>query len=132
MNRTMSTTLPSTNERRALAWLSGFWLDLKVGVRMLVKHPGLRFVGVLGMSVAVAVGTLAFTAAEALTGGTLPFDPEHRVVSISNFDTRRSTDGRRTHLHDLATWREGLHAVEALGAYRTVPRNLIRSGLVLL
>jgi predicted permease len=100
-------------------------LDLKVGLRMLVKCPGLTLVGVLGMSVAVAVGTLAFTAAEALTGGTLPFDPQHRVVTITNFDTRGGTDGRRTHLHDLATWREGVHTIEALGAYRTVARNFI-------
>jgi len=107
------------------AWLSGFSLDLKVGLRMLAKYPGLTLVGVLGMSVAVAVGTLAFTAAEALTGGTLPFDPEHRVVLISNVDTSGRVDGRRTHLHDLETWREGLHAVEAFGTYRTVPRNFI-------
>lgn len=106
-------------------WISGLSLDLKVGLRMLVKSPAVTFVGVLGMAVAVAVGTLAFTAAEALTGGTLPFDPQHRVITITNFDTRRSTDGRRTHLHDLASWREGLHTVEALGAYRTVPRNVI-------
>src|SRR5829696_6112239 len=41
---------------RGLAWLGAMSLDLKLGLRMLVKSPGLTLVGVVGMAVAVAIG----------------------------------------------------------------------------
>ncbi len=105
--------------------LGGLSLDFKLGLRMLAKHPGLTVIGVLGMSVAVIIGALAFTAVRAITGGALPFDEGDRVVAIWNADTRGNRDGSRTHLHDLAVWRETLRAVEDLGAYRTSHRNLV-------
>jgi len=112
-------------EGRGLAWLTDMSLDLKLGLRMLVKYPGLSLAGVLGMAVAVAIGTVSFGVIYTVIDPALPLDQGDRVVAIENLDARRSDDGRRTHLHDLATWRGGLQAVEELGAYRTVDRNLI-------
>jgi len=110
---------------RGTAWLGGLSLDLKLGLRMLAKYPGLTIVGVLGISVAVTIGALAFSAVAAVTGTELPLHEGERIVSIQNVDLRNLEEGRRTHLHDLADWRESLRAVEDLGAYRTVERNLI-------
>ncbi len=109
---------------RTLSWLSGLSLDLKLGARMLVKYPGLTLVGVAGMAVAVAVGTVSFGIIYTLLGTTLPLDEGDRVVAIHNLDPR--TGGvPGTHLHDLAAWRESVRAVEDLGAYRMVDRNLV-------
>ncbi len=77
---------------RGAAWLGGLSLDLKLGVRMLVKYPGLTLVGVLGMSVAVTIGALAFTAVSAVTNPALPFDEGNRVVTIQNFDTKKNNE----------------------------------------
>jgi putative ABC transport system permease protein len=108
---------------RGAAWLSGLSLDLRLGLRMLAKHPGLTFVGVLAMSVAVTVGALAFAVAGAFNSS-LPVDEGDRVVSIRHIDTRES-GFRAPQLHDFADWRESLRAVEELGAYRVSQRNLI-------
>lgn len=113
---------------RGAAWLGGVLLDLKLGLRMLVKYPGLTLVGVLGMSVAVTIGALAFTAVAAVTGTALPFDEGERVVTIQNFDIKKNDEGRSTHLHDMAVWREGLRTVDAISAYRTVDRNIVVAG----
>ena len=110
---------------RGLAWLGGFSLDLKLGLRMFVKYPGLALVGVLGMAVAVAVGAVAFGIIYTIVDSTLPLADGGRVVSIRNLQDGDDGPGRATHLHDLVTWREELRAVDALGAYRTVDRNLI-------
>lgn len=110
---------------RGAAWLGGLSLDFKLGLRMLAKYPGLTLVGVLGMSVAVTIGALAFTAVAAVTGTALPLDEGDRIVAIDNIDLKKHDEGRETHLHDLAVWREGLRTVDDLGAYRTVDRNLI-------
>jgi predicted permease len=110
---------------RGLAWLNGISLDLKLGLRILVKYPGLTLVGVLGMAVAVAVGAVAFGIIGTVVDATLPLDEGDRIVSIGNIEDGQDNPGLPTHLHDLVTWREELRAVDALGAYRTVDRNLI-------
>ena len=110
---------------RGLAWLDGLSLDLKLATRMLAKYPGLTFVAVIGLAVGVAFGAIAFSAANAVTGATLPISEGNRVIGIRNDDVRDFGNGRRSQLHDLPVWREGLTTVEELGAYRTIDRNLI-------
>src|SRR5688500_10179477 len=46
-------------EGRGTAWLNGLWLDLKLGVRMLVKYPGLTVVGGLAMAFGIWFGAIA-------------------------------------------------------------------------
>ena len=110
---------------RGLGWLSGLSLDVKLALRMTRKNPGLTLVAVIGMSVAVTIGSVAFSAIYTLIDGRLPISEGDRVIGIRNIDTKSIIDGRQTHLHDLATWRETLSTVPELGAYRTVDRNLI-------
>ena len=110
---------------RGLAWLGGMSLDLKLGLRMLVKYPGLAVVGVVGMSIAVAIGAISFSVIYTIIDSTLPLDEGDRIVAIQNLESGQNDGGRPTHLHDLETWRKELRAVDALGAYRTVDRNLI-------
>ena len=112
---------------RGLAWLSGMKLDFKLGMRMMRKYPGLTLTGVLGMAVAVAIGAVSFGVIYDVVDPSLPLEDGDRVVAIQNTDTRRSGEGRETHLHDMGTWREELGTVELIGAYRTVDRNLITS-----
>ena len=113
---------------RGTAWLGALSLDAKLGLRMLAKHPGLTIVGVLGVSVAVAVGTLAFIASVALTASTLPIDEGDRVVAIANRDIERSYEVDETHLHSLAVWRGALRTVEDVGAWRLAQRSVIATG----
>jgi len=110
---------------RGLAWLAGMSLDLKLGLRMMLKYPGLTFIGVLGLSVAVAIGAVAFGVLHNFVGASLPYDEGDRIVAIQNLNRGSDDRGRPLHLHDLETWRADLRAVGAFGAYRTVDRNLI-------
>jgi putative ABC transport system permease protein len=110
---------------RGTAWMAGLSLDVKLALRMLVKYPALTVVGVLGISVAVTIGALAFSAVNALTASTMPFDEGDRVIGIRNFDALTGQDIRATHLHDLETWRESAKTVTELGAYRITTTNLL-------
>ena len=76
-------------EGRGLAWLGGLSLDVKLALRMLVKHPGLTIVAVLGMSVAVAIGAVSFSAIYTIIDGELPLSEGDRVVGIQNIDTHQ-------------------------------------------
>jgi hypothetical protein len=60
-----------TAERRteeARTRLSVSWLDVKPGVRMLAKYPGLSLVAVTGMAMAVAIGAGYFAAIGMVSG----------------------------------------------------------------
>jgi hypothetical protein len=95
---------------------------------MLAKYPGLTIVGVLGISVAVAVGTLAFIVAVALTSPTLPLDQGNRVVAIGNRDVQHNSEARFTHFYSLTVWRGALRTVTDLGAFRLPQRSVIPDG----
>ena len=80
---------------RGLPWLNGFWLDLKLGLRMLRKSWGLTLVGGFAMAVTIGLGASVFTIWNALTGTTLPLDEGDRIVAIQRFDA--ATTGNRTY-----------------------------------
>jgi putative ABC transport system permease protein len=110
---------------RGTAWLNGLGLDLKLGFRMLAKYPGLTIVGVLGMSVAVTIGALAFTAVNTAMSRSLPMPDGDRVVSIKAHDAETMDHVGEVVLHDLETWRSSLTAIDGLSAFRLVPANLV-------
>ena len=110
---------------RGLDWLGTLSLDFRLGVRMMRRTPGLTFVGLLGLSVAVAVAAFAFSAVGAVTQSALPFDEGDRIVAITNFDRNAAAAAPATHLTALAAWRTSLRAVDDLGAFRIREQNLI-------
>jgi putative ABC transport system permease protein len=100
------------------------WLDVKLGVRMLIKYPGLTLVGGFGLAIAIAIAAGTFGVISAILDPRLPIVDGDRVVAVENVDVAANQD-RQSHLHDLELWRVSVPAVVDLGASRTVGRNLI-------
>ena len=111
-------------DERWLAWAPGLSLDLRLGVRMLAKAPGLALVGGLGIAVAVAISAGVYAVFHSYFFSDLPLDEGDRVVSLVNFDSRRGGNDKQL-LHDFGVWRQELRSVVDLGAFRTIQRNLI-------
>jgi putative ABC transport system permease protein len=103
------------------------WLDAKLGMRMLVKHPGLTLVGGLGLAVGVAISAAFFSSTAALVYPELPLDEGDRIVALENRDAAVNDEERRA-LHDFVAWRGELRSVRELGAFRLVDRNLVAGG----
>jgi len=103
-------------------WVS--WLDVKLGVRMLLKYPGLSIVSVLGMSVAVAIGAAGFTIFQAMIDPTLPLPEGDRMVSLRNA-TRYEDGPSRQALFDFGVWRRELKSVRDLAAFTSDGRNVV-------
>ena len=104
------------------------WLDVKLGLRMLRKYPGLSLVAVVGMSVAIAIGAGVVGFISSWTNPTLPLDQGERVVSLQNNDARNPGNPERQALHDFLAWRDQLRSVTDLGAFTSDRRNLIIPG----
>lgn len=100
------------------------WTDLRLGLRILAKYPGLTCVGVASLSIAVAAtaGVFAFTAN--FLKPTLPLEDGHRVVALQNWDVGYRQVGPAS-LGDYVEWRGELASVQDLGAFSSFERNLI-------
>lgn len=114
-------------DTRAFRWLDESWLDLKLGARMLMKHPGLTLVGGLGMAVAIAISTAFFAFFYTYLSSTLPLEQGERIVALENWNVEANNEFRQA-LNDYEVWREQMTTMEEIGAFRTVARNLIIPG----
>lgn len=109
---------------RGLAWLGGLRLDLKLGLRMLVKHPGLTLVGGLALAIAIGAGAAYFDFVKQMYRPELPLEEGDRLVGLLNWDVADNEPDPQS-LFDLGVWREQLMTVRELGAAHGVERNLI-------
>ena len=100
---------------RITRWTGVSWLDWKLGVRLLLKHPGLTIIGGLSLASAIAVGAVGIEVADELLYKRLPFDQGDRVVRLDTQDAAASSIEQRV-LHDFAVWRRTLKTVVELGA----------------
>ena len=108
---------------RGLAWLGGLTLDLKLGGRMLVKYPGLTFVGGLAMAFAIWVGAVVFEMVMLFVSPTWPLPEGDRIVHMRNWDVQANAPEPRA-LHDLVVWRQATRSVTDVGGWEDVTRNL--------
>jgi hypothetical protein len=98
----------SQHESRSFRALDSWWLDVKLGVRMLVKYPGLALAGGAGIAVAVALAAGGYSAIYGMfLVSSLPLEEGDRIVSIEIWDAAAGEPERRS-LYDYYVWREGL------------------------
>lgn len=100
------------------------WLDFKLGLRMLIKYPGLTLVGGLAMSFGIALGAAYLEVVNDFRRPTIPLEDGDRIVGLRNWDLA-ANDAEPRSLHDFVVWRDELESVQDLGAFRPVERNLI-------
>ena len=116
--------LEALREQRGLPWLASSWLDVRLGLRLLVRHWGLTLVGGLAMSVAIGIAAVVFAAFDLLMWSPLPLDEGDRVLAIQVWD-REAGQRRDTAWQDVERWRGGLQSVDDVGAFQTLRRNVI-------
>ena len=109
---------------RGLPRLDTFWLDVKLGLRMMGKYWGLTLVAGLAMTVAIGIGGVVFEFQDTLRGTTLPLDEGDRVVALQTWDAVAQDRGVSSE-RDFERWREQLRSLEDVGAFRMFERNLV-------
>src|SRR5262245_66577648 len=108
--------------------LDSWWLDVKLGARMLIKYPGLALAGGTGIAVAVAIaaGAYSFIYTNLLVTS-LPLEEGDRIVSMEIWDAAAGKPEPRS-LYEYNVWRETLKSVQEISAFRLLAPNLIAPG----
>ena len=98
--------------------------DYKLGLRMLLKYPGLTIAGGLALAIAIGIGAGWYDLTRDFLRPTIPLPDGDRIVEIEMRNLGGGGDERRL-LHDFSVWQRDVRSVVDLGVYRTVERNLI-------
>lgn len=114
------------SEQRRTLWRVS-WLDVKLGIRMFLKYPGLSLVSVLGMAVAIAIGAGYFTVLGTWLDSSLPLPEGERIVTIRKFGGGSVENASGA---EFLQWRDELKTVRDLGTFRDERRNVAADGRV--
>ena len=104
--------------------VQGLSMDFKLGLRMLIKYPGLTAVAGAAMAFGIAAGAGGFEILTQMVDPALPLEEGHRIVGLRNWDVARDRPNRQN-ANDFAIWRVEIELVEDLGAVAMNERNLI-------
>jgi predicted permease len=104
---------------RPSAWRPSL-IDVKLGLRTIVRTPGLSFVAVCALAIGIPVGLAPMHAVEALERP-LPGDPDGRIRTLCYW---RDTNHEHAAAGDYFLWRTSLRSFGALAAYRPTTVNL--------
>jgi putative ABC transport system permease protein len=98
--------------------------DYKLGIRMLIKYPGLTLGGGLALAIAIAIGAGWYDLTGKVFWPTIPLPEGDRIVAITTHNILTNEPELRV-ARDFLEWRRELRTLEDLGAFRPAPRNLI-------
>jgi len=98
------------------------WIDVKIGLRMMVKHPWLTFAAVFALAVGIPVGLAPVHLADAIQAP-LPEDPGNRVRAIRYWDPVATTAAMPGFL-EFEFWRGRLSSFSTLAAFTSASYNV--------
>jgi predicted permease len=97
-------------------------LDVKLGVRMLMKHPGLTLASTFALAVGIPVGLAPAHFVDGMVAP-LPVPEGDRIRSLRLWSPALGRAAETTYV-DYETWRPLMPSVEALGAFRETTYNV--------
>ena len=116
--------LAAPSPRRVVGRSGPFsWLDVKLGLRMLLRNPALTVVSIITLSIGIPASLIPVHGMNAAFAP-LPFEEGDRIVEIRNWNVVAGRVESRS-LHDFFLWRDQLTTFEALGAARTASYNVM-------
>ncbi len=110
---------------RGLRWFDelGFsWLDVKLGLRMVARSPGLTLVSTFALAIGIPVGLAPAHFVDGLLAPLpVPEGEQIRLLRLWSPALGRTT---ATTTHDYETWRSSLSTFEGIAAFRQTAYNV--------
>lgn len=101
------------------------WLDIKLGLRILAKHPGLTAVALFALAIGIPAGLAPWHLINAVEGP-LPVADGERVMLARYWNDAAGRAGA-TRIDELHLWRDALSSFAVIGGTRRALYN-VRSG----
>jgi predicted permease len=108
---------------RAFDSLRFSMLDLRLGGRMLVKHPALTVIATIAVAYAIAVGTVGFEIARQVLWPTIPLPDGNAIVALQNWNVADNASVPASR-RDYDLWRGGLTTITDLSAVDVEERSI--------
>lgn len=99
------------------------WLDVKLGFRMIGKHPGLSLAGGSALAVTIAFGAGLYDFFGEFVSIELPFPEGDRIVRVTHWDAERSSGEPRS-AADFVRWRQEARSIDPLAALTEFEANV--------
>lgn len=110
-------TKEAQRDMRSFRGLAGWSMDLKLGMRMLVKTPGITVIAVIALGVGIGAGASYLEFLNNLFRAKLTFPGGDRLVGLLNWNLAKGDVEDRS-VFEFAAWKTQLTTVEGLGAAR--------------
>ena len=98
-------------------------LDLRLGGRMLVKHPALTVIATIAVAYAIAVGTVGFEITRQALLPTIPLPDGNAIVALRNWNVADNASVPASR-RDYELWRDGLSTITDLSAVEVEERSI--------
>src|SRR5208282_153080 len=103
--------------------------DLKYGLRMLAKNPGLTVVAVVALALGIGVNTSIFSVINALLLHPFPFEHLDRLVAVWETAPKQNEHRIAPAPADFRDWREQSHSFQDLAAGHGWEVNVTGTGV---
>jgi putative ABC transport system permease protein len=101
-----------------------FWQDVRYGLRMLAKRPGITLIAVLTLALGVGANTAIFSVVDAVLLRPLPYTQPDRLVFLT--EESQQVPGMSISMADFNDWRATNTVFESMAPYS--PNSAILTG----
>jgi putative ABC transport system permease protein len=105
-------------EARVMMWLESVAADVRHGVRLLLRRPGLSALALLTLSLGIGANAAMFTLLNALLLQPLPYSEPDRLMAVVDRFTRLGVSGSPT-IPEILDLRERSHAFSNIAFFDT-------------
>jgi putative ABC transport system permease protein len=106
--------------------LSTFWQDVRYGVRMLLKNPGVTIIVIIALALGIGANSAIFSVVNAVLLRPLPYDQADRLVFLN--EKSPVLDEMSISYPNFTDWRAQNQTFEKMGVYNRASYNLTGAG----